>query len=221
MSATLAGAPLAVVDLGSNSFHLLVARASGASFEAIEHQFDNVRLAAGVNALGQLDDAHRQHALATLSHFARHIADLPAARVHAVATHAVRELRDPAEFLRPAAAALGHPIDVISGAEEARLIWLGVAGALPTNAEKRLVIDIGGGSTEFILGHGHVMDDWHSASMGCVTAGVQCFADGELTAERWHRCQVQLRQNMQSFATRFSDSGWQHAYATSGSAQAI
>lgn len=212
---------LAAVDLGSNSFHLLVSRARGNGFETVEHLVDAVRLAAGVGADGILDDAHYQHALATLRDFAAHIGAIPAPRIRAVATHAARELRDPAAFLRRASAALGHPIELISSNEEARLIWRGVACALAPQPDQRLVIDIGGGSTEFIIGRGLEAHATRSAAIGCVTTAVQFFPDGKLTQARWERSQAHLTKALQPFAGDFRVRGWQYAYGTSGSALAI
>lgn len=212
---------LAVVDLGSNSFHLLLARPCGEHFKTVKHLYANTRLAAGVNDDGVLDAAYRERALATLRDFAPHIAKIPPARVHVVATHAVRTLCQPDAFLRPASAALGHAIDVISGEQEARLIWLGVASTLACASEQRLVIDIGGGSTEFILGQGLQLHAMRSTAIGCVTTSVRFFPDGELTVTRWQRAQQHLRQALQPFAARFREHGWQHAYGTSGSARAI
>ena len=149
------GDMLAALDLGSNSFHMVVAQRVLGQLRVVDRLRETVRMAEGLDGFGGMSAEAQERALACLSRFGQRIADIPPQHVRAVATNSVRQLRDPEAFLRPAEAALGHPIEVISGREEARLVYLGVAHEQPPEPEqKRLVIDIGGGSTEFIIGRG-------------------------------------------------------------------
>ena len=143
---------IAAIDLGSNSFHLLVARADGDNFRVVDRMRHMVRLAAGMSADNQLNDKAVARALSCLAQFGERVRGLPRDSVRVVGTNALRKARRAAGFINQAEAALGHPIDIISGHEEARLIYLGVSHGLDDAADMRLVIDIGGGSTEFILG---------------------------------------------------------------------
>ncbi|HSM11162.1 MAG TPA: exopolyphosphatase, partial [Lysobacter sp.] len=140
---------LAAVDLGSNSFHMVVARYLLGQLRVIDRLRETVRLAEGLDAKGGLAPDVRQRALECLSRFGQRIRDIPPQHVRAIATHTVRRLAAPQAFLMPAESALGHAIEIVSGREEARLVYLGVAHAQPSNGDAlRLVIDIGGGSTE-------------------------------------------------------------------------
>ncbi|HEX7770411.1 MAG TPA: exopolyphosphatase, partial [Dokdonella sp.] len=166
---------IAAVDIGSNSFHLIVARYELGGLRQIDRLRDSVRLAAGVHADGTLDAGHRQHALTCLARFGQRLRSIPSERVYAVATNAVRQLAHPQAFLLLAETALGHPIEVVSGREEARLIYLGVAHDLAESDAKRLVVDIGGGSTEFIIGRGFEPLRTESLQAGCVASSMRYF----------------------------------------------
>src|SRR5688572_23034997 len=144
---------LASVDLGSNSFHMVVARYLLGQLRIVDRLRETVRLAEGLDGRGGLNSAVRQRAIECLSRFGQRVRDIPPQRVRAIATNTVRRLAQPQAFLMPAESALGHAIEVVAGREEARLIYLGVAHAQPPKpGHLRLVIDIGGGSTEFIIG---------------------------------------------------------------------
>ncbi|HWS77929.1 MAG TPA: exopolyphosphatase, partial [Thermomonas sp.] len=144
---------LAALDLGSNSFHMVVAQMVLGQLRVVDRLRETVRMAEGLDGFGGLAPEVRDRALDCLSRFGQRVADIPAHRIRAVATNTVRALRVPQNFLLPAETALGHAIDVISGREEARLVYLGVAHAQPPkDGQLRLVIDIGGGSTECIIG---------------------------------------------------------------------
>ena len=150
------GELLAAVDLGSNSFHLVVARYEHGGLRLIDRLRDSVRMAMGLRADGSLEAERRERALECLARFGQRLRALPPERVRAVATNTVRRLANPQSFLLPAETALGHPIEVVAGREEARLIYLGVAHDLAKSNQRRLVVDIGGGSTEFKIGRAHV-----------------------------------------------------------------
>src|SRR5687768_18003638 len=145
---------LAAVDLGSNSFHLQIGRVAGGQIYPLDAVREVVRLGAGLTAEKRIDRATQARAVETLAKFAERLRGFPRAAVRAVGTNTLRVAKNAPQFLREARTTLGFPIEVISGREEARLIYLGVAHALPVSTQKRLVIDIGGGSTEIIIGTG-------------------------------------------------------------------
>jgi exopolyphosphatase/guanosine-5'-triphosphate,3'-diphosphate pyrophosphatase len=215
------GALLASVDLGSNSFHLLVARCEHGAPRPIDHLRENVRLAAGLQADGSLDAARRTAALQCLARFGQRLASIPPERVRAAATQTVRQLRAPLAFLRQAERALGHTIEVVSGREEARLIWQGVVHALPHSRERRLVVDIGGGSTEFVVGRGLEPELTESVQIGCVASSLRFFPDGRITLKRWQRAQEEIGVLIQQFAAEYREKGWREAWGASGTVRAV
>ena len=215
------GELLAAVDMGSNSFHLVVARMEHGEPRVIDRLRDTVRMAAGLRADGSLDAERRARALACLARFGQRIAGLPTARVRAVATNTVRQLASPQTFLTAAEAALGHPIEVVSGREEGRLIFLGAAHDLPASREPRLVMDVGGGSTEFIIGRGLAPLHTESVQAGCIASTLRFFPGGRLTPKRWQRARSEVGVLLQQFAEDFREAGWQEAYGSSGSAKAV
>lgn len=212
---------LASVDLGSNSFHLLVARCEHGEPRPIDHLRENIRMAAGLKADGSLDPARRDAALQCLARFGQRLASVPPEQVRAVATNTVRKLRAPLPFLRQAERALGHVIEVVSGREEARLIWQGVAHTLPRSRERRLVVDIGGGSTEFIVGRGLDPELTESVQIGCVASSLRFFPDGRITPKRWQRAQEEMGMVIQQFAAEYREKGWGEAWGASGTVRAV
>ncbi|MDR2011931.1 MAG: Ppx/GppA family phosphatase [Rhodanobacter sp.] len=215
------GEPLAAVDLGSNSFHLLVARYEHGSLRLIDRMRDSVRMALGLRPDGSLEPARRDRALAALARFGQRLRAIPHDRVHAVATNTVRLLANPQAFLLPAETALGHPIEIIGGREEARLIYLGVAHDLAQSNHRRLVVDIGGGSTEFIIGQGLKPLETESVQMGCVASTLRFFGDGKYTSKRWRQAQTEIAMELQQFAANYRAHGWSEAVGSSGTAKAI
>ena len=215
------GELLAAADLGSNSFHLVVARYELGELRVIDRLRDSVRLAAGLRADGSLDPARRDKALACLARFEQRLRGLPPGRVRAVATNTVRRLSTPSSFLGPAEQALGHPIEVVSGREEARLIYLGVAHGIPDSPERRLVIDIGGGSTEFIIGQHFEALEKESLQMGCVASTLRFFGDGKLSPKRWKQAQTEIAVELQQFAADYRMHGWGETIGSSGTIKAI
>ena len=220
--ATLAeDALLAAVDLGSNSFHMVVARHVLGQLRVIDRLRETVRLAEGLDGDGELRADVRARALACLTRFGQRIRALPAQQVRVVATNTVRQLRAPRAFLQAAEAALGHGVEVISGREEARLIHLGVTHALPARGRRRLVIDIGGGSTEFIIGRDHEALERESLQVGCVASTRRFFADGKLSRKRWKEALTEVSAEMQQFARSYRQRGWDEAIGSSGTIKAI
>jgi exopolyphosphatase/guanosine-5'-triphosphate,3'-diphosphate pyrophosphatase len=215
------GELMAAVDLGSNSFHLVVARYEHGEPRVIDRLRDSVRMAAGLKPDGSLEEARRGKALACLARFGQRLRGLPAERVRAVATNTVRRLSAPERFLGPAEDALGHPIEVVSGREEARLIYLGVAHGIPDAPERRLVIDIGGGSTEFIIGQRFEALEKESLQVGCVASTLRFFGDGKLSAKRWQQAQTEISVELQQFAADYRTAGWVETIGSSGTIRAI
>ncbi|HPF72231.1 MAG TPA: exopolyphosphatase [Xanthomonadaceae bacterium] len=215
------GELLAAIDIGSNSFHMVVARHSRGQLRVVDRIREPVRMAAGLDARGGLSAEARQRASDCLARFGQRIASLPPERVRAIATNTVRKLRNPQAFLVPAETALGHSIEVVSGREEARLIYLGVAQGHPPGNRKRLVIDIGGGSTEFIIGQGYEPLKRESLQVGCVETTRRFFADGRITRERWEQALTEIGAEFQQFAQSYAEIGWEQALGSSGTIKAI
>lgn len=215
------GELLAAVDLGSNSYHMVVARYQHGELRVIDRLRDSVRMAAGLQRDGSLDSTRRDRALACLARFGQRLRALPPGRVRAVATNTVRRMSSPHAFLLPAETALGHPIEIVSGREEARLIYLGVAHSLPESRERRLCVDIGGGSTEFIIGLGMEALETESLQMGCVASTLRFFDDGKLTAKRWRQAQTEIGVELQQFAADYRARGWGETIGSSGTIRAI
>ena len=213
---------LAAVDLGSNSFHMVVARQVLGQLRVVDRLRDMVRLAEGLDGKGGLAPDVRLRALESLERFGQRIRDIPPQRVRAIATNTFRQLASPKTFLLPAETALGHAIEVVSGREEARLIYLGVAHAQPPKpGELRLVIDIGGGSTECIIGTGLEAIERESLQIGCVATTRRFFGDGKLSRKRWKQALTEVAAEFQQFAGVYRALGWQEALGSSGTIKAI
>lgn len=212
----------AAIDLGSNSFHMVVARYVLGQLRVVDRLRETVRMADGLDGKGGLSDAARQRALDCLARFGQRIREVPPARVRALATNTVRQLSSPQQFLVPAEAALGKAIEVVSGREEARLIYLGVAHAQPPKpGQLRLVIDIGGGSTEFIIGRGFETLERESLQAGCIASTRRFFAGGKLSKKRWKDALTELGSEFQQFSGLYRNLGWQEAVGSSGTHKAI
>jgi exopolyphosphatase/guanosine-5'-triphosphate,3'-diphosphate pyrophosphatase len=212
---------LAAVDLGSNSFHLVVARYSHGQLVVIDRMREMVRLGAGVNADGRLDKQVAARALGCLERFGQRLRDMNAASVRVVGTNALRIARRKQAFLERAREALGHPIEIISGMEEARLIYSGVAHTLPAEPGRRLVIDIGGGSTELAIGEGYEPQLLESLKLGCVSLSERFFADERLSAKRVARARLAARLEIEPMQAAFLQLGWEHVIGSSGTVRAI
>src|SRR5690349_6075911 len=212
---------LAVVDLGSNSFRLEIGRVEGDQIYRLDTWRETLRFGAGLDPQGRIKASAMKAALECLARFREKLAGLHPSAVRAVATNTFRVAKNAREFLPRAERALGFPIDVIGGHEEARLIYLGVAHELPRSVEPRLVIDIGGGSTEFIIGRGLEPERLESLKVGCVDMTQRFFADGRLTAESFARCETAARVEIEAIAGEFGPRRWHDAYASSGTAAAL
>ncbi len=216
------GDQLAAVDIGSNSFHMVVARYTLGQLRVVDRLRETVRMADGLDGKGGISAEARQRGLECLARFGQRIRDLPSLRVRALATNTVRQLSSPQSFLVPAETALGHAIEVVSGREEARLIYLGVAHAQPPRpGQLRLVIDIGGGSTEFIIGRGFEQIERESLQVGCIASTRRFFPGGKLSKKRWKDALTEIGAEFQQFAGQYRALGWQEALGSSGTHKAI
>ena len=211
---------LAAVDLGSNSFRLQVAKVEGEQLYMLDGLREPVRLAAGLTADNYLDEASQQRALAALGRFAERLRDLPPEAVRVVGTNSLRVAVNAAQFIAQAEQVLGFPIEVIAGREEARLIYMGVAHGLPQSDDQLLVMDIGGGSTEFIIGHGLLPLKLESLYMGCVSYSSRYFPDGKITRHNLAQAELAARCELQSIVADYKGQ-WQKAIGSSGTAKAI
>ena len=212
---------LAAVDLGSNSFRLEVARVSGDQLYPLDALKETVRLAGGLTEDKFLDEPTQKRALACLQRFGERLRGLPAGAVRCVGTSALRIARNAPAFLQAAEAALGHSIEVVAGREEARLIYLGVAHSLPNTRLPRLVVDIGGGSTEFIVGKGLNPMQCESLHMGCVNFSQRFFAGGVITKGAMKAAELAARVEVERIASEFSARNWSQAIGSSGTARAL
>jgi len=212
---------LAAIDIGSNSFHMVVARYVLGQLRIVDRIKETVRLAEGLDGTGGLSQEAIDRALECLSRFGQRIRTIPPQHVRAIATNTVRALKSPQIFLLPAEKALGHGIEVVAGREEARLIYLGVANGQPPRTKRRLVMDIGGGSTEFIIGEGFEPLERESLQMGCVATTKRFFPNGELSKKRWKEAQTEITAEFQQFSAVYRERGWQEVFGASGTIKAI
>ena len=217
---SLAAQPLAAIDMGSNSFRLEVARLQGGNYRRSLYLKETVRLGAGLDSEMCLTEAAMQRGLECLRRFASHLKGFAPERVRAVATQTLREARNRDEFLQRAQEALGFPIEVISGREEARLIFAGVA-RLQASSQPRLVIDIGGRSTEMILGKGLTPEQAESFQIGSVSLSLRFFPEGVFTPEAFRAAQVAAGAELEEALTHFKPSRWQQALGSSGTVGAV
>ena len=216
------GDTLAAIDMGSNSFHMIVARVTLGQLRVVDRLRETVRLGEGLYGKGRLQVDVRDRALACLERFGQRIRRVPPHHVRALATNAVRRMAVPRDFLVPAEYALGHAIEVISGREEARLIYQGVSHVQPPKrGERRLVIDIGGGSTECIIGRGLDTLERESLQVGCISSTRRFFPSGKLTRAKWQSAFNEVAAEYQQFAARFRGIGWQETLGSSGTNKAI
>lgn len=211
----------AAVDLGSNSFRLQVGRLIDHQIYPLDGLKETVRLAAGLTPDKLLDEPSQQRALRALSIFSERLRGFAPDAVRAVATNTFRVAKNAAEFLQTAEATLGFPIEVISGREEARLIYLGVAHTLANPAQRQLVVDIGGGSTELIIGQNNEPLALESLYMGCVSYSLRFFPQGRVSKSSFRAAELAASQELQTLVNTYQSLGWDVAIGSSGTAKAI
>ncbi|HRD93171.1 MAG TPA: exopolyphosphatase [Accumulibacter sp.] len=212
---------VAAIDLGSNSFHMIVARLANGQVQVLDRLREMVQLAAGLDSRNRLSAESQQRALDCLARFGQRLRQIPAEQLRIVGTNTLRQARNSAEFVARAEQVLGHKVEIVRGQEEARLIYLGVAHSVGDVTGQRLVIDIGGGSTELIIGE--KFDPLHLASlrMGCVSMSRACFGDGRVTASRLREAELLVQLNLEPVRAEYLARGWEVATGASGSIKAI
>lgn len=225
MSRTLARAlqprRLAAIDLGSNSFHLLVANYQDGQLQVVAKLGEKVQLAAGLDDDGMLSEDAMQRALACLAQFAPFIEDIAPRHLRVVGTNALRAAHNSQALIERAEALLGHEIEIIAGREEARLIYLGAAHALADVHGKRLIVDIGGGSTELIIGENFEPLALESLHMGCVVYTQRFFVDGEITEQRFRRAELAALSELANIRRHYLALGWADPVGSSGTIKAV
>jgi len=216
------GRTIAAVDLGSNSFHMVVARVEGGGIHVMDRLRERVQLAAGIDKKGRLRKKAADRAIECLERFGQRLRHVPTDAVRAVGTNTFRRVQRGAAFLERAGDALGHPIEVVSGKEEARLVYQGVSRAQVRDAGTRLlVVDIGGGSTECIVGEGHEVLESDSLYMGCVSYSLRFFPDGAITRETLAEARTAAGLELDPIRRRFRALGWEVALGSSGTINAV
>jgi exopolyphosphatase/guanosine-5'-triphosphate,3'-diphosphate pyrophosphatase len=212
---------VAAVDLGSNSFHLVIARQGDHDLRILDRRREPVRLAEGLAPGGEIRPEVQERAIACLQRFGERLQGIPPHRVRAVGTNTLRLAKRSPSFRNAARAALGHTIEVISGVEEARLIYLGVAHTIPARRERRLVVDIGGGSTELIRGRGFEVELGASLFMGCVNYSRRFFGGGRIDRDRFRQAQTAAQLEVRAIEEQLREGGWDRCIGASGTVLAI
>ncbi|AIX48978.1 MULTISPECIES: exopolyphosphatase [Pantoea] len=209
----------AAIDLGSNSFHMVIARVVDGAMQVLGRLKQRVHLADGLDAQNRLSEEAIVRGLSCLALFAERLQGFSAANVTIVGTHTLRIATNAEEFLQRAAEVIPYPIEVISGNEEARLIFMGVEHTQPEKGRK-LVIDIGGGSTELVIGEDFEPQLVESRRMGCVSFANLYFPKGEISQDNFRRARLAATHKLETLAWQYRLHGWQYALGASGSIKA-
>lgn len=211
---------VAAIDLGSNSFHMVVAKVVDQDLQLVSRHKQRVRLASGLDEHGNLDDAAMERGLECLAMFAERLQGFEVDNVRIAATHTLRIAANAHVFLQKARDVLSFPIEVIPGEEEARLIYAGVAHT-QTESNSKLVVDIGGGSTELIIGKAFEPVLLNSTQMGCVSYTNKYFANGKLSSKNFTKAILSARQRLEALTPRYKKKGWEVSLGSSGTIKAI
>jgi exopolyphosphatase / guanosine-5'-triphosphate,3'-diphosphate pyrophosphatase len=212
---------IAAIDLGSNSFHLIVVKVNDGHLQVIDRLRETVRLGEGLTHDKRLDPVVAERALACLKRFSQRLRLLPRENIRAVGTNTLRQIHPADNFIDQAEKALNHPIDIIAGREEARLVYLGVAHGLAAGEALRLVVDIGGGSTELIIGQGFTPHQRESLFMGCVSISRRFFGDGRIDEQSMREAELACALLIRPVRKLFSEGGWREAIGSSGTIKSI
>lgn len=212
---------VAAIDLGSNSFHMIVARLGNGQVQVHDRLREMVQLAGGLDGRNRLSQESQKRALECLARFGQRLRDIPPEQLRIVGTNTLRQARNSAEFVAKAEQILGHKVEIVGGQEEARLIYLGVAHSVGDVSGLRLVVDIGGGSTELIIGE--KFDPQHLASlrMGCVSLSRACFGDGRVTPSRLREAELLVQLTLEPVRAEYLAHGWDVVTGASGTIKAI
>ncbi len=212
---------VAAVDLGSNSFHMLIARVHGGQIQIIDRMKEMVRLAGGLQADGKLAEDAMERGIACLTRFGQRLSGMPRGSVRIVGTNTLRSARNGTQFIKRGEKAIGHPIEIIAGREEARLVFLGVAQSEVPIEGTRLVVDIGGGSTELILGQDISPSKMESVPIGCVALMRDFFEDGVFDATRLEHAKIRAELELSPYKAAYLKAGWAQALGSSGTARSL
>ncbi len=213
---------LAALDLGSNSFHMVIAKqGADGSLQLIDRVKEMVRLNAGLDGQGNLSEESRRRAQDCLDRFSQRLRGIPTEQIRAVGTNTFRAAHNADEFLSQAEKSLNHHISIVSGHEEARLVYQGAAFSLESSGQQRLVIDIGGGSTELIIGKGYEAFTMSSLYMGCVSYSRRFFENGGITAARLDQAREAAFLELEPITQHYQNLGWEEAVGTSGTIGAV
>jgi exopolyphosphatase/guanosine-5'-triphosphate,3'-diphosphate pyrophosphatase len=211
----------AAVDLGSNSFHMKVVRLVGDELEVVDRIREMVRLASGLDENKNLTGEAIDRAVGCLARFGERLRDIPSEHVRVVGTNTLRRAGNSREFIEQAEAALGHSIEIIGGQEEARLVYLGVSHSVRRTDGLMLVVDIGGGSTEVIIGRGYEPKILESIFIGCVGLSQGYFSDGKITRKRMQQAITEGRVFLEPIEKPYRRIGWEQAIGSSGTIKSI
>lgn len=217
---TLHASTLAALDIGSNSFHLVIARRVNTDFQFLEREKVQIQLAAGLNHKNELEATTVDQAMKCLNRFSEVIKRYQPDATRAVATHTLRIASNSKQFIKAAQNHFPVPIEIVSGTEEARLIYQGVAH-LSNIREQTLVIDIGGGSTEFIIGADFKELKLRSCTFGCINLTREFFPDGVITKKHYRRLIDKVYDEVDTFRASYLQTGWRHCLGSSGSIRMI
>ena len=212
---------LASVDLGSNSFRLQIVRVMDGQIYPLDTLKETVRIGAGLDDNNVLDELIQERALACLARFGERLRGFRPDRVRVVGTNTLRVACNVQHFITRAEQLLGFPIEIVAGREEARLIYMGAAHSLPNSREKRFVVDIGGGSTEFIIGLGFKPLKTESLNLGCVSYSGRYFPEGRMSRAAFKDAEFAARLDVQRIAQDYASAHWTVAIGTSGTARSL
>ena len=212
---------IAAIDLGSNSFHMIIANWEHDQLVVLDRLRDPVRMGWGLESDGSLNEHVRIRALSCLEKFGERLREYPSRSVRIVGTKTLRSIADSHLFLADAELRLGHPVEIISGGEEARLVYLGVAHCIAPKDGRRLVMDIGGGSTEIIIGEGMSPLIKESLNMGCVAIAKRFFENGKVCEDTIHKALIACKQELAPVVEEFIQLGWSQALGASGTIKAV
>lgn len=212
---------IAAVDLGSNSFHMVVAQDQHGQLKVIDRIREMVRLGAGLNSSGKLSKESKERAIECLQRFGQRLQEMHADSVRVVGTNTLRVAKNSTEFIQRAEEALGHPIQIISGVEEARLIYQGTIHSISGPEGNWLVVDIGGGSTEIIIGKEGDPLLMESVQMGCVVISEKYFSNGELDKKKFKKALVEAKLQLQPIISKLKKFGWKYVIGTAGTIRTI
>ncbi|WP_086932398.1 Ppx/GppA phosphatase family protein [Agarilytica rhodophyticola] len=212
----------AAIDLGSNSFHMLIVRINdNDKIETIDREKQMVQIARGLTSEGILDDNAQQRALECLHRFAERLRDIPPQQIRVVGTKTLRAANNSDKFLTQAEQVIGAKIQIISGYEEARLVYAGLANSISEN-DQRLVVDIGGGSTEFVIGTSHDPTHLESLALGCVSFTEKYIAhNGGVNKGNMRKAYYEACTELEEIRKNYLKAGWKTAYGTSGTMKAV